>query len=236
VTGLVADLGSAAPKHYTFIHIAEPDLTGHSVSWGTPGWSNMVRTVDAQVGRILAAIDASPVLSNQTALIVTADHGGGGVTANAHTEAYHITNYTVPFFLRAPGVPAGADLYSLFGNRANPGTNRTDYTTSPQPVRNGDGSNLALSLLALPTIPGSFMVPALNQPRAPLASARAAGAVGFTWNDPAEEYILESIGNLLLPGSWQPVTEGVATNDTARTFSPTNTAAQPAQFFRLRRQ
>jgi len=75
VNAVLADLTNATPKHYTFIHIAEPDQTGHSQNWGTPNWSNAVRMVDAQLGRIMNAIDTNPALLNQTALIVTADHG-----------------------------------------------------------------------------------------------------------------------------------------------------------------
>ena len=70
INSVLADLTNATPRHYTFIHIAEPDLTGHSQNWGTPNWSNAVRMVDTQLGRIINAIDANPVLLNQTALIV----------------------------------------------------------------------------------------------------------------------------------------------------------------------
>ena len=237
VTPLIQDLAltNALPKRYSFIHIAEPDLTGHSANWGTPAWSNAVRNVDAQVGRILNAIDAHPALSNRTALIVSADHGGGGVSRNGHTEAYHITNYTIPFFLRAPGIPAGADLYPLFANRGNPGTNRTDYNTQPQPIRNGDGGNLALGLLGLPPIPGSFMVPALVFPEPSLTTARFMGQVTVFWADPVGEYQLEATETHSSPSDWQPITDGIATNDTTRVFAVTNATELSARFFRLRR-
>jgi hypothetical protein len=228
---IVADLIGPAPKHYSFIHIAEPDLTGHAQNWGTPNWSNAVRMVDAQLGRIIDAIDANPVLLDQTALIVTADHGGGGVLRSGHTEAYHITNYTVPFFLRAPGIPGGSDLYALFTNRGDPGTNRTDYSTRPQPIRNSDGSNLALSLLGLPPIPGSYMVPILTGPRTTLTMARFNDRVTIFWPDPADEYELQwadAIGS-----AWQTVTSGIVTNETTKVFTVPHD--QPMRYFRLRR-
>ena len=55
-----------------------------------------------------------------------------------------------------PGVPAGADLYELNADDyRDPGTRRTTYRQSPQPVRNGDLANLTLDLLDLPAVPGS---------------------------------------------------------------------------------
>ncbi|HUR21734.1 MAG TPA: alkaline phosphatase family protein [Vicinamibacterales bacterium] len=233
VNTLLGDLTNAAPKAYSFIHIAEPDLTGHSSGWGSANWSNAVRNVDREIGRILNAIDANPVLSNQTALIVTADHGGGGVTINAHTEAYHITNYTIPFFVRAPGIPPGANAYSIFNNRGSPGTNRTDYNTQPQPIRNADASNLALSFLGLPPIPGSFIVPALNNPANTLRVARNGTLTTVFWYDPNNDSVLESAAAFASPTVWSMVTDGIVVNETTKTYSvPHGTSSQ--QIFRVR--
>ena len=235
VDSILLDLNSPSPAEYIFIHIAEPDLTGHSAGWGSVAWSNMVRVVDAQLTRIINAIDANPALANQTALIVTADHGGGGVNPNGHTEAYHINNYTIPFFLRAPGIPGGTDLYQLFSNRTDPGTNRTDYTTHPQPLRNGDASNLALSLMVLPPIPGSFMMPVFATPAVALRIARFNGQVGVFWPDPDDEYDLESAATLN-PLQWDTVTTGITTNETTRVYTFSSGTPGAKQFFRLRKK
>jgi hypothetical protein len=232
---ILQNLNSGTPPQYSFIHIAEPDLTGHASGWRSANWSNMVRLVDAELGRLLQTIDTHPLLSNRTALIITADHGGGGVLPNAHTEAFHITNYTVPFFVRAPGIPGGKDIYELFSNRGNPGTNRTDYNTQPQPVRNADASNLSLQFLGLPPIPGSLMAPTIAQTEATLSIARYEGRAGIFWSDPSAQFVLEWTATLGSGAAWQTVTNGIETNETTRVLTVTNTAALPARFFRLRK-
>jgi hypothetical protein len=232
VDTIVAHLSSPTPMEYIFIHIAEPDLTGHATSWDSPAWSNMVRTVDTQLGRIVDAIDTNPVLQNQTALIITADHGGGGVTPNNHVEPAHISNYTIPFFLRAPGISGGMDLYGLFSNRADPGTSRTDYTTQPQPIRNGDASNLALSLMMLPPIPGSLMMPIFATPAVTLRIARFNGHVSVFWPDANDEYELEAAA-ILSATEWDSITTGITTNEATKVYEVSPTGAR---FFRLRKK
>ena len=179
----ISNLSSNAPANFSFIHLAEPDLTGHSSGWGSANWSNAVRMVDTQLGRIINTITANPVLSNRTVVIVTADHGGGGGTSTGHTLSSHVLNYTIPFFVWGPGIPFGENAYDLFLNRADPGTNRTDYTVSPQPIRNADGGNLGLALLGLPAIPGSFMLPELKSNLAPMRMPNVFGLAAADVHD-----------------------------------------------------
>lgn len=234
VTTLITNLNSASPRNYTFVHLAEPDLTGHSSGWRSANYSNIVATIDVQLGRIMAAIDANPVLSNNTALIITADHGGGGVIANAHTDAYHITNYTIPFFVRAPGIPANSDVYALFANRGNPGTNRTDYTTSPQPLRNIDSGNIALALLGLPPIPGSYAVPVFGGTNTPMNIARGIdGSTTVWWPTNATAFVLESADGLAGGNGWQAITNGLVNNGGMLTY--TAGATNSARYYRLRK-
>lgn len=233
INTVLQDLTNAAPKRYSFIHIAEPDITGHSAGWGSVSWSNAVRMVDTQLGRIIDAVNLNPLLSNQTVLIVSADHGGGGVNRMAHTEAYHITNYTIPFFLWGLTIPAGTNVYSLFSNRADPGTNRTDYSTQPQPLRNADGGNIALTLLGLPPIPGSFYLPAFKAPEVALAIARFEEQLGVFWSDPSDAYALEAADVLGANANWQTITEGISAIDTVRVYTLQNASQNTARFFRL---
>ena len=197
VTAVVASL-AAEPQSYIFLHFAEPDYAGHATGWGSAGYSNAVWHVDQQLGRIFAAIDSNPALADQIAIILTGDHGGGGNTSTGHSTASLYKNFAVPLFAWGPGLPSGVDLYSLFANRGNPGTNRPSYNAVPQPLRNGDSGNLALALLGLPTIPGSTMLPQFSLPPALLAqpqsvtnfvgataafsvTANASAPIGYQW-------------------------------------------------------
>ncbi len=159
---LVADM-KANPFGYAFLHLTDPDTVGHSSGWnpapGTP-YSNIIRTMDDRLGSIFSMIDTDARFAGHTAFIVTADHGGYQYD---HSNASLVENYTVPFYVWGPGVPAGADLYALnTAVRLDPGTGRAPYpgSTRPpspprQPIRNGEAGNLALDLLGLGPIPGS---------------------------------------------------------------------------------
>lgn len=157
VASLIADLATS-PADVTMLHLRNPDSAGHAMGWDlTPGspYLAAVGVVDSLVGKVLDAIEASPDLKGHTWVVLTADHGGLTST-KGHGEAKESDNYTIPFYVWGPGVPAGKDLYSLNGaKRANPGTENIPYDAPKQPIRNGDAGNLILSLLKLPAIPGS---------------------------------------------------------------------------------
>jgi hypothetical protein len=85
---------------------------------------------------------------------VTADHGGEGWD---YSNVVLPQVFTIPFYVRSPGIAGGVDLYTLTTNRVDPGGSRPSYSEPDQPIRNGDAGNLALDLLGLPPIPGSLM-------------------------------------------------------------------------------
>jgi hypothetical protein len=151
-SSLLAGL-SASHFDYVFVHYSNPDDAGHSTGWGSATWNNAVRTVDGYLGALFALIESDPLLDGKTLVILSADHGGSGFDHSTPTLA---ANYTIPFFVWGQGVQPGADLYALNPqSRANPGGTRPDYTAAVQPIRNGDGGNLALAALGLPPVPGS---------------------------------------------------------------------------------
>ena len=139
--------------NYTFLHYTDGDSAGHSYGWGSLQYNNAIMAVDGYLGQILTLVDNSPALSGQTTIIFTADHGGHYTD---HSTATDPCNYTIPFIVWGVGCAAGTDLYTLnTGFRLNPGTSHPAYDEPLQPVRNGDGTNLALELLGLGAIPGS---------------------------------------------------------------------------------
>jgi len=143
------------PFRYSFLHIRDPDSTGHANGWGSPQWNRAVAGADRYLGEILALIDESDKLRGETALILTADHGGIG---RNHALPWQAENYTIPFFVWGAGFPAGGDLYDVFSEiRTAPGAAQPWYVNCRQPIRNGESGNLALFLLDLEPIPGSSL-------------------------------------------------------------------------------
>jgi hypothetical protein len=152
------------PFDYAFIHWTDPDTVGHSSGWGTTtpstAFKNVVQTMDSRLGLLFQMVDTNPLLAGNTAIILTADHGGYGTD---HSNATLVQDYTIPFYVWGPGVQAGADLYNLNGGlRLNPGTGRPNYAAAIQPIRNGEAANLALDLLGLGAVPGSTLDAAQN--------------------------------------------------------------------------
>jgi hypothetical protein len=95
-------------------------------------------------------------LKGKTAIIISADHGG---TDYNHGFSTNPINYTIPFYAWGAGVKHTDDLYALNrDSRSDPETKRPDYSDREhQPIRNGDGGNLALKLLGLGPIPDSLI-------------------------------------------------------------------------------
>jgi hypothetical protein len=153
VDAFLADFGE---RRFAFVllHLRDPDGAGHARGFDPEGnaYAEAVALVDRQLGRIVAAIEADPALRAGTALILTSDHGGNSL---GHGDAGRPENYTVPFYVWGAGV-AAADFYALNGHRADAGDERFGADADPQPIRNGDAANLALSLLGLPPLPGSM--------------------------------------------------------------------------------
>ncbi|MGF9754200.1 alkaline phosphatase family protein [Microvirga sp. 0TCS3.31] len=140
-------------RAFRFVHLSLPDAVGHDHGFMSPRYLRAVQQVDALVGSIVDAVRDDTELVGRTAIILTSDHGGLGAS---HSDARRLANYRVAFMVAGPGIPAGADLYELNADDyRDPGTRRTTYGQSPQPVRNGDLANLALDLLDLPAVPGS---------------------------------------------------------------------------------
>ena len=143
------------PANYAFVHFHDADKAGHAHNWGSPEYNAAVKAVDGYLGAILELVATDPRLRGKTTVIVSADHGG---FQSNHFDSANRLNYTIPFYVWGAGVASGKDLYALNAQtRKDPLDGRPDYSAGPQPIRNGDGGNLALSLLGLPAIPDSLI-------------------------------------------------------------------------------
>ena len=152
----IADMKTWAPN-YVFLHFGEPDVAGHAYGYLGQEYRDSVKEVDAQLGELFKFVETDPEWKSRTDIILSADHGGEPGT-KGHGNASHPYDYTIPFFVWGPDAKAGADLYALNPqSRVNPGDGRPEYAPTGQPIRNGDGGNLALKLLGLPAIPGSHI-------------------------------------------------------------------------------
>ncbi|MDB6031905.1 MAG: hypothetical protein JWM16_2243 [Verrucomicrobiales bacterium] len=237
VEEVVTNLLSSEPRQYTFLHFAEMDVTGHATGWGSPAWFDELEGVDALLDRLFSTLEflnSQPgASSNQTVVILTADHGGG-VPVTHHSVFWEPLDFTIPLLAWGPGYPAGADLHTRFVNRADPGTNYMLYSQVEQPLRNGDSGNIALMSLGLPFIPGSTLtpLPASSQPSVLLVKPGPASEE-LSWSRAFVNVQLESADALSESSEWTAVMTGVQTN--INTISVTVPLSGSAKFFRLHR-
>lgn len=145
------------PSQYTFVHYADPDAVGHKYGWGSEEYLDAICRIDGHLGKIFRLVATDPRLRGKTTIILTADHGG---RYRDHSKNIDPAVYTIPFYAWGRGVAVGKDLYELnAATRKNPGEGHPLHTDAVQPIRNGDGVNLALKLLGLGPIPGSTINP-----------------------------------------------------------------------------
>lgn len=138
-------------RAFRFVHLSAPDVAGHAHGFRSRAYHRAVRRSDELVGRLLRTLRRHD-LADETAVVVTSDHGGIG---RGHGDASTLANYRVPFYVVGPGVARGVDLYDINPRYADPGRARTTYSAERQPVRNGAVGNLALDLLGHLAIRGS---------------------------------------------------------------------------------
>lgn len=106
LAGLVAAkwIATRQPR-VLFLHFAGPDLAGHEWGWGSPEQIAAVSAADRALGRVLEAV-AKRAATDSTLIIVSADHGGSGLT-HGGTDA---RSRFIPWIAAGPGVRRGYDL------------------------------------------------------------------------------------------------------------------------------
>ena len=97
---------------YSYVHVVDPDLNGHRYDGGmSAGYRQGVAVAALHVGEILDLISTNPSLRDDTAIILTSDHGFSDNGNHANQDDPLV--YTIPFCAWGPSVEAGADLYEI---------------------------------------------------------------------------------------------------------------------------
>jgi len=148
-----------SPGSLVFAHFAVTDLTAHAYGWDvTPGSKYMkaVGAVDAEIVRILDGIAGDEGLRGKTAIVLTADHGGGA-PFKSHDQPRMWVDYVIPFVVWTGDGEATRDLYAINErSRRDPGLKQVQAGDAGlPPIRNADAGNVVMTLLGLPAIPGS---------------------------------------------------------------------------------
>ncbi|MEP6689509.1 MAG: alkaline phosphatase family protein [Gemmatimonadaceae bacterium] len=111
----------SAPPSILFVHYSDVDLMGHDAGWlsSAPGgetlnpeWLRAVAHVDVAIAKLIAVLQTS-IEVGSTAVIITADHGGGkgdGCVAGDPPVRQHCTSNAgdvlIPFVLVGKGISA----------------------------------------------------------------------------------------------------------------------------------
>ena len=88
-----------------FVHLPSVDNAGHKYGWSSPQQMAALAGVDGAVAQLLVALDDQK-LREQTAVLITADHGGSGLTHMADDPRARF----IPWILTGPGIRKGVDL------------------------------------------------------------------------------------------------------------------------------
>jgi predicted AlkP superfamily pyrophosphatase or phosphodiesterase len=137
-----------------FLHLRAADRAGHTYGWLSDQYLTAVRSIDAELGQILAVVDRSAELRRRLTIVLTADHGGPK-GYKRHDDTRLLADYRIPFVIWGRGVDRGSDLYALNPRRKDPGSGNPAYSAAGQPVRNMDVEATALALLGLPQLTGT---------------------------------------------------------------------------------
>ena len=108
-----------------FLYQHAVDHAGHTYGWGSPEQTNACRHADAQIARVVAALEQRGMAAD-TAIVLTADHGGHG---KKHGMAL-IEAFEVPFIVWSPALAKGT-------------------VRLREPVINADAAPTVLALLGL---------------------------------------------------------------------------------------
>ena len=111
VAAAVIDMIEVHRPDVLFIHFADTDGAGHRNGWGSPEQLAVISAADRHIGAVLAALDRTNLRDN-TAVLVTADHGGAG-KGHGHVGPDDARSLHIPWIISGPGVRHGYDLTQI---------------------------------------------------------------------------------------------------------------------------
>ena len=80
---------------FVFVYLGYTDIAGHNYGWMTDPYLEAIQTADRAIGKVLSVLDDS-----ETAMIITADHGGHEQTHGTDSDE----DMTIPWIMYAPGI------------------------------------------------------------------------------------------------------------------------------------
>ena len=90
-----------------FVHLDDVDHAGHDNGWGTEPYRAAVAAIDALVGKLVAAVNASAA-GRGTAIILSGDHGGMAKKHGGNTMA----ELEIPWVASGAGIAARGEISS----------------------------------------------------------------------------------------------------------------------------
>ncbi|MDP6962635.1 MAG: alkaline phosphatase family protein, partial [Planctomycetota bacterium] len=147
-------------RSFHLLHFMHPDVAGHLYGWNLSTdskYMQAIAAVDDLLRQLLEWLDDNPEIAENTAIVLTSDHGGGGPHKNHHGIGHLWVNYIIPLFVWTGDGKAQGDLYEInAGAYLNPGLEDPMPNSESLPaIRNADVGNLCLNLLGLPPIKNS---------------------------------------------------------------------------------
>ncbi|WP_316792653.1 alkaline phosphatase [Pedobacter frigoris] len=91
--------------YFTFLHLDEPDNTGHGIGHRTPAYYSQLEKVDLRIGKILQAIKDAGI-EKETIVILSADHGGTGKGHGGKS----LDEVLIPWVINGPGVKSNHEI------------------------------------------------------------------------------------------------------------------------------